>query len=222
VEQRLAGSLAAALLAAQRGARILRVHDVAQTLDVLKVWQAVEQASHETIAIGLGANLGDARATLAWALQQLQAHPRVTLRQVSSLYRTRPVEAEGPDYLNAVALLHTSLEPEALLQLLQDLELQAGRERPYRNAPRTLDLDLLLYGQRVLNSATLTLPHPRMHQRRFVLEPLAEVAPALAIPHAGPLGTLLTQVAAQVVERCDGPEEWLSALARNRPTTSVG
>ena len=81
---------------------------------------------------------------------------------------------------------------------------------------------MLLYGQRVLNSPTLTLPHPRMHQRRFVLEPLAEVAPALAIPHAGPLGTLLTQVAAQVVERCDGPEEWLSALARNRPTTPVG
>jgi 2-amino-4-hydroxy-6-hydroxymethyldihydropteridine diphosphokinase len=139
----------------------------------------------ELVAIGLGANLGDARAALAWALQQLQAHPRVTLRQVSSLYRTRPVEAEGPDYLNAVALLHTSLEPEALLRLLQDLELQAGRERPYRHAPRTLDLDLLLYGQRVLNSATLTLPHPRMHQRRFVLAPLAELAPDRPVAGGG-------------------------------------
>jgi dihydropteroate synthase len=216
VEERLAGSLAAALLAAQRGARVLRVHDVAQTLDVLKVWQAVEQASRETIAIGLGANLGDARATLAWALQQLQAHPRVTLQQVSSLYRTRPVDAEGPDYLNAVALLHTSLEPEALLKLLQALEQQAGRERPYRNAPRTLDLDLLLYGQRVLNSPTLTLPHPRMHLRRFVLEPLAEVAPHLQVPSKGSAISLQQEQAAdqpvQGVDCIDGLNWWRADL----------
>jgi 2-amino-4-hydroxy-6-hydroxymethyldihydropteridine diphosphokinase len=208
VEQRLAGSLAAALLAAQRGARILRVHDVAQTLDVLKVWQAVEHASRETVAIGLGANLGDARATLAWALQQLHVHPLVTLQQVSSLYRTRPVDAEGPDYLNAVALLHTSLEPEALLQLLQDLELQAGRERPYRHAPRTLDLDLLLYGQRVLNSATLTLPHPRMHLRRFVLEPLAEVAPAMTLAGGGIASETTKSLRDQPVEAVSPPSWW--------------
>jgi 2-amino-4-hydroxy-6-hydroxymethyldihydropteridine diphosphokinase len=91
------------------------------------------------------------------------------------------VDAEGPDYLNAVALLTASLEPQALLGLLQGLEQQAGRERPYRNAPRTLDLDLLLHGQRVLNTDHLTLPHPRIHQRRFVLEPLAEVAPETSI-----------------------------------------
>jgi dihydropteroate synthase len=208
VEQRLAGSLAAALLAAQRGARILRVHDVAQTLDVLKVWQAVELASRETIAIGLGANLGDARATLAWALQQFHNHPLVTLQQVSSLYRTRPVDVEGPDYLNAVALLHTSLEPEALLQLLQDLELQAGRERPYRHAPRTLDLDLLLYGQRVLNSATLTLPHPRLHLRRFVLEPLAEVAPAVTVQGGGIASETTKSLRDQPVEAVSPPSWW--------------
>ena len=216
VEQRLAGSLAAALLAAQRGARVLRVHDVAETVDVLKVWQAVEQASRETVAIGLGANLGDARATLAWAVQQLAAHPAVQLQRVSSLYRTRPVDAEGPDYLNAVALLTTSLEPQALLGLLQGLEQQAGRERPYRNAPRTLDLDLLLHGQRELNTDHLTLPHPRMHQRRFVLEPLAEIAPDLQVPSKGAAVSLQQELAAdqpvQGVDCIDGLNWWRADL----------
>ena len=228
VAQRLAGSLAAALLAVQRGARVLRVHDVAETVDVLKVWQAVERAQghtaghvaehgvqaaldapgHETVAIGLGANLGDARATLAWAVQQLAAHPAVHVERVSSLYRTRPVGAEGPDYLNAVALLTTPLQPEPLLSLLQSLEQQAGRERPYRNAPRTLDLDLLLYGQRVLNTDMLTLPHPRLHQRRFVLEPLAEVAPLLRVPGQASTSSLCAglrdEAEDQVVERVEG------------------
>jgi 2-amino-4-hydroxy-6-hydroxymethyldihydropteridine diphosphokinase len=221
VEQRLAGSLAAALLAAQRGARVLRVHDVAETVDVLKVWQAVEQASRETVAIGLGANLGDARATLAWAVQQLAAHPAVQLQRVASLYRTRPVDAEGPDYLNAVALLTTSLEPQALLGLLQGLEQQAGRERPYRNAPRTLDLDLLLHGQRVLNTDHLTLPHPRMHQRRFVLEPLAEVAPHLQVPSKGAAVSLQQELAAdqpvQGVDCIDGLHWWRADLVPARP-----
>lgn len=162
----------------------------------------------ELAYIGLGANLGDARATLAWALQQLHTHPLVTLQQVSSLYRTRPVDAEGPDYLNAVALLHTSLEPEALLQLLQDLELQAGRERPYRHAPRTLDLDLLAYGQRVLNSATLTLPHPRMHLRRFVLEPLAEVAPSMTVQGGGIASETTKSLRDQPVEAVSPPSWW--------------
>jgi len=218
VEQRLAGSLAAALLAAQRGARVLRVHDVAETVDVLKVWQALEQARRETVAIGLGANLGDARAALAWAVQQLAAHPAVQLQRVSSLYRTRPVDAEGPDYLNAVALLTTSLEPQALLGLLQGLEQQAGRERPYRNAPRTLDLDLLLHGQRVLNTDHLTLPHPRMHQRRFVLEPLAEVAPHLRVPGQASASSLCAglrqQAQDQAVERAQDSEAWRNGLAR--------
>ena len=217
VEQRLAGSLAAALLAAQRGARVLRVHDVADTVDVLKVWRAVEEVGRETVAVGLGANLGDARATLAWAVQQLAAHPAVQLQRVSSLYSTRPVEAEGPDYLNAVALLTTSLEPQALLGLLQGLEQQAGRERPYRNAPRTLDLDLLLFGQRVLNTDHLTLPHPRMHLRRFVLEPLAEVAPHLHVPGQAPAASLCAslrqQAGDQAVERAQESDAWRKGLA---------
>ena len=226
VEQRLAGSLAAALLAVQRGARVLRVHDVAETVDVLKVWQAVDQASRETVAIGLGANLGDAHATLTWAVQQLAAHPAVQLQRVSSLYRTRPVDAEGPDYLNAVALLTTSLDPQALLGLLQELERQAGRERPYRNAPRTLDLDLLLYGQRVLTTEHLTLPHPRMHQRRFVLEPLAEVAPQLHIPGQARASLLCAglrdQAADQRVERVEAPEAWHGDLGRDLSTSFAG
>jgi len=234
VAQRLAGSLAAALLAVQRGARVLRVHDVAETVDVLKVWQAVErvearavqhavedgsnESSGETVAIGLGANLGDARATLAWALQQLAAHPAVQLQRVSSLYRTRPVDAEGPDYVNAVVLLTTSLDPQALLGFLQGLELQAGRERPYRNAPRTLDLDLLLYGQRKLNTQELTLPHPRLHERRFVLEPLAEVAPQLHVPGQGSAAALCAALRAraeadQAVECIEDAQGWCGAFA---------
>ena len=209
VQERLAGSLAAALVAVQRGAHLLRVHDVAETVDVLKVWQAVSGwGEGETAAIGLGANLGATRETLAWAVRRLEEHPQIRLLRVSSLYRTRPVDAQGPDYLNAVALLRCTLSPEALLSLLQDLELQAGRERPYRNAPRTLDLDLLVYGQRTLATERLTLPHPRMHVRRFVLEPLAEVAPELSIPHAGTaascLEALIAQGVEQEVERLEG------------------
>ena len=130
-----------------------------------------------TAFVGLGANLGDARATLMLALERLAALPQTRLVRHSSLYRTAPIDSHGPDYLNAVAELATDLSPQDLLQALQALELAAGRERPYRNAPRTLDLDLLLYDDRVLDTPTLTLPHPRMHLRAFVLQPLAEVWP---------------------------------------------
>lgn len=117
-----------------------------------------------TAFVGLGANLGDARATLMLALERLAALPQTRLVRHSSLYRTAPIDSHGPDYLNAVAELATDLSPQDLLQALQALELAAGRERPYRNAPRTLDLDLLLYDDRVLDTPTLTLPHPRMHK----------------------------------------------------------
>ena len=95
----------------------------------------------------------------------------------SRLYRSAPHEAQGPDFINAVARLETRLTAPDLLAQLQALELAAGRERPYRNAPRTLDLDLLLYGDARIDSPQLTLPHPRLHERAFVLRPLAEVAP---------------------------------------------
>jgi 2-amino-4-hydroxy-6-hydroxymethyldihydropteridine diphosphokinase len=127
--------------------------------------------------VGLGANLGDAQASLQRALLGLQSVPDTQLIRVSSLYRSAPWEADGPDYTNAVALLGTRLTAPDLLDALQALEQRAGRERPYPNAPRTLDLDLLLYGSASVQSARLTVPHPHLWQRAFVLVPLAELAP---------------------------------------------
>jgi len=132
--------------------------------------------------VGLGANLGDARATLRAALRSLEAVPHSRLAGVSSLWRSAPVDARGPDFLNAVAALDTTLAPLELLRRLQAIELEHGRERPYRNAPRTLDLDLLLYGGLCQDDPVLTLPHPRAHERAFVLAPLSELAPALCWP----------------------------------------
>ncbi|WP_430418011.1 2-amino-4-hydroxy-6-hydroxymethyldihydropteridine diphosphokinase [Methylibium petroleiphilum] len=152
--------------------------------------------------VGLGANLGDARLTLQVALDALAALPDTRLVAVSSLYRSAPIDSSGPDYLNAVAALDTALEPHALLSALQAIEQVHGRERPYRNAPRTLDLDLLLHGDARLDTPTLTLPHPRLHQRAFVLLPLAEIAPALALPGRGAVADWLPGVADQTVERC--------------------
>ncbi len=151
--------------------------------------------------IGLGANLGDPAQTLRQALAALAVLPDSRLLAQSSLYRTAPVEASGPDYVNAVAVLETGLGAEELLAQLQHLEQAAGRERPYRNAPRTLDLDLLLYGDRVQDDPVLTLPHPRMHLRAFVLVPLAEVRPDLVLPTHGALHTLINRVQDQPIER---------------------
>lgn len=139
--------------------------------------------------IGLGANLGDALETIQAAMRALNrmAQTRVTAR--SRLWSSTPIEASGPDYVNAVVRVQTTLQPMALLQALHALEQANGRQRPYRNAPRTLDLDLLLYGRppATVHSVdpTLTLPHPRMHQRAFVLKPLAEIDPDLRIPVCG-------------------------------------
>ena len=138
----------------------------------------------ERVFVGLGANLGDAVATVRAALQALDEMPGTRCVARSALYRSAPIDAQGSDYVNAVAQLHTRLSPVALLLQLQTIEERFGRERPFRNAPRTLDLDLLLYGQRRIATLQLTVPHPRMHERAFVLVPLAEIAPdlALAVP----------------------------------------
>jgi 2-amino-4-hydroxy-6-hydroxymethyldihydropteridine diphosphokinase len=130
-----------------------------------------------TAYVGLGANLGDPQRALEAALAGLGRLPSTRLVRRSGLYRTAPVEAGGPDYLNAVAQLETGLTAPELLRHLQALEAAAGRERPYRNAPRTLDLDLLLYGCARIDSAALTVPHPRLRERAFVLLPLRELAP---------------------------------------------
>jgi 2-amino-4-hydroxy-6-hydroxymethyldihydropteridine diphosphokinase len=151
--------------------------------------------------VGLGANLGDPRASLDAAFVALARLPGTALVAASSRYRSAPVDSWGPDYLNAVVLLHTRLQPLELLHALQRLEQQHGRRRGARNAPRTLDLDLLLYGRRRLDTPELTLPHPRMHLRAFVLRPLVEVAPRMSIPGVGAARALLAGVAGQRVDK---------------------
>lgn len=157
--------------------------------------------------VALGANLGDAAQALRQAVKALDSLPLTQVLQSSSLYKTAPLDtdagrevaAPGEDYLNAVAELDTALSAPGLLAHLQQIEQQAGRERPYRNAPRTLDLDLLLYGSARIESARLTVPHPRMAQRAFVLVPLAEIAPGLVS------AAQLAAVAQQRIERLDRP-----------------
>lgn len=153
-----------------------------------------------TIAyIGIGANLGDARANVADAVERLRRQPGCTLLAASGMYRTAPIDSSGDDYINAVARIGTTLGAEDLLRALQAIEQAHGRERPYRNAPRTLDLDLLLYGEQTIASATLTVPHPRMTERAFVLVPLLELDPAIAVPGAGPAQAFAAGVADQGV-----------------------
>ena len=157
--------------------------------------------SSELAFVALGANLGAAHAALAAAFVALAALPGTRLRAASSLYRTAPIDSSGPDYLNAVVVLDTCLAPHALLRELQRIELAQGRERPYRNAPRTLDLDLLLYGAERIATKALTVPHPRLNERAFVLCPLAELAPRLVVPGLGPVADLLLHVAGQRIDK---------------------
>jgi len=132
--------------------------------------------------LGVGANLGDPRAAVRKAIEDLAQLPGTVTVAVSSLYGSAPLDADGPDYVNAVVQVRTALGPDALLAALQAIEQQAGRERPYRNAPRTLDLDILLYGEHSVDREDLQIPHPRMWQRAFVVLPLAEIAPDLVSP----------------------------------------
>lgn len=150
--------------------------------------------------IGLGANLGAAADTIRQAVAQLAQHAGLADVRVSPLYRTAPIDSSGPDYINAVAQARTTLSPQEVLSLLQDIERDFGRERPYRNAPRTLDLDLLLYGDCRLDTADLTIPHPRMTERAFVLRPLADLQPGLVLPQ-GSLSALLAACSDQTIER---------------------
>ena len=153
--------------------------------------------------VGLGANLGDAAAALDAAVLALSALPETTLSARSKTYRSAPIDAQGPDYLNAVVELQTALSAATLLRELQHIEHTFGRERPYRNAPRTLDLDLLLHGQDTVATTDLTVPHPRLHERAFVLLPLSELAPDLNIPLQGKLNDLLPRVASQRIAVCE-------------------
>jgi 2-amino-4-hydroxy-6-hydroxymethyldihydropteridine diphosphokinase len=157
--------------------------------------------------VGLGANLSAAgsspRDALDAAVDALGGIAKTRLRASSQVYTSDPVDAEGPVFFNRVACLQTGLAPEALLDALQSVESRFGRERPYRNAPRTLDLDLLMLGDRQLDTPRLTLPHPRMHQRLFVLMPLAELAPDLLIPGRGSVKDCLADVLSTQTQRCE-------------------
>lgn len=140
--------------------------------------------------IGLGANLGETHQTLLHAIEMLGQREDIRHLELSAFYRSAPVQSDGPDYVNAVARFETRLTPYALLDALQALENRFGRERPYRNAPRTLDLDILLFDERIQNDPVLTLPHPRMHERAFVLRPLKNLAPDMVLAQ-GSLDDLL-------------------------------
>ena len=157
-------------------------------------------AAARTAWVGLGANLGDAIATLQQALAELAAAPGIADLAPSPFYRSAPVDAQGPVFVNAVARLRTTLDPISLLDLLQAIEQQHGRERPYRNAPRTLDMDLLLVDGVSMDTPRLTLPHPRLHQRAFVLRPLQDLDPDLSLQQ-GSFDALLAACADQAIER---------------------
>jgi 2-amino-4-hydroxy-6-hydroxymethyldihydropteridine diphosphokinase len=174
-----------------------------------------------TAYIALGSNLGDASGhdspiqQIERALRELHSLPQTQRVRHSCLYQSPPAgHADQPDYVNAVAEIRTRLTPGALLEELLKLEIRFGRRRLFRNAPRTLDLDLLLYDARTLHEPGLTLPHPRMHTRPFVLVPLLEIAPKIEIPGHGPIRSLppahdrsqLRPVALQTASAlCEGP-----------------
>ena len=152
--------------------------------------------------VGLGSNLGDPESRLRAALAALAALREVQIAAVSSFYRSAPIgNADQPDFVNAVARLATGLTPRELLANLLDIERRYGRERSARNAPRTLDLDLLLYDDDTIAEPGLSVPHPRMHERAFVLAPLVEIAPDCEIPGRGRAQTLLDLCADQAIER---------------------
>jgi 2-amino-4-hydroxy-6-hydroxymethyldihydropteridine diphosphokinase len=152
--------------------------------------------------VGLGSNLGEPRAHVEQALKELARLPRSRLLRHSSLYRSAPVGyAEQPEFVNAVAAVETDLDAHALLRELQALEERHGRARSFPNAPRTLDLDLLLFGEERICDARLTVPHPQMHSRAFVLEPLAEIAPDARIPGHASIAACLAACAGQTVRR---------------------
>ena len=151
--------------------------------------------------IGLGANLDQPAQTVQRAIDAIGKIAETRLIAQSSLFRTAPIEADGDDYVNAVVQVATSLSAPDLLSALQIIEQQFGRARPYHHAPRSLDLDLLLYGDQRIDSATLTVPHPRMGARAFVLIPLLQIDPLIHIPGYGPAHQLAAQVAGQAIQK---------------------
>lgn len=151
--------------------------------------------------IGIGANIGDARQALKDAIVCLAQQVGITVVAKSSFYRTAPVDAGGDDYFNAVVKVETPFTAPQLLRICHHIEDQFGRERPFRNAPRTLDLDLLLFGTDIIDTEPLTVPHPRITERAFVLVPLIELDPELLIPGRGRAADHLPRVRDQRIEK---------------------
>ncbi len=157
--------------------------------------------------IGLGSNQGEVVEALNSAIESLRSIEQTEVVAVSPFYRSAPIDAPGPDFMNAVVKAETALEPYALLLHLLDIELMLGRKRRglKKNAPRNVDLDLLLLGDMIVQSTPLTLPHPRLHLRAFVLRPLLDLAPEIRIPGQGPAASFLDAVEDQKVEPLEAP-----------------
>jgi 2-amino-4-hydroxy-6-hydroxymethyldihydropteridine diphosphokinase len=151
--------------------------------------------------IGIGSNLGDALGNAQRAILRLAKLPDTRLSGQSSLFRTAPIDAGGEDYINAVACIETRLPAQQLLEQLQAIEQDFGRERPFPNAPRTLDLDILLYGQQKISTPSLVVPHPRLTERAFALIPLLQIDPLIAIPGKGPAHSFVPGVAGQAIQK---------------------
>ncbi|HLX97578.1 MAG TPA: dihydropteroate synthase, partial [Roseiarcus sp.] len=193
VDRRLAGTLAANTVALMQGASVLRVHDVAENRDALAVFAALKGAPPPSpaaegrggkarIVLALGGNVGDKPASLRSALRALASQPGIELSAVSRFYRTAPWGRKDQDwFVNACALGRTTLKPEALLERVKALEVELGRKPAERWGPRVIDIDIIAYDDLELKSERLTLPHPELFNRAFVLVPLAEIAPDLII-----------------------------------------
>lgn len=160
------------------------------------------RAARQRAYVGLGSNLQDPLRQVVDALSELDRSPDTVIVKVSGCYRSAPIGPPGqPDYVNAAAEIETALDPTGLLRFFQQLEQSHGRVRGERWGARTLDLDLLLYGQAVIQSPTLTVPHPHLHERAFVLMPLQDLDPTLIVPGLGRVSELLASISAEGVQR---------------------
>jgi len=151
--------------------------------------------------IGIGSNLSNPLHQVTCACNKLNEHPDITLVDCSCWYQSVAVGPKQPDYINGAAALDTQLSAEALLDQLQNIENQQGRERSVRWGPRTLDLDILLFGDQIISTERLQVPHPCMHERNFVLQPLLDIAPTLTLPDGTSIAALLMTVGVDKLQR---------------------
>jgi 2-amino-4-hydroxy-6-hydroxymethyldihydropteridine diphosphokinase len=212
VDRRLPGTLAADTIALMQGASVLRVHDVVENRAALAVFMALKGAAAVSsptepksdgkarVILALGGNVGDKVASLRRALRAIASEPEIELTAVSRFYRTPPWGKTDQEwFVNACALGRTSLEPKALLERVKTLEVELGRAPAERWGPRVIDIDLIAYDELTLKTERLTLPHPELFQRAFVLAPLAEIAPDLVIAGVR-VGEAAARLSAEIAE----------------------